>query len=318
MCYSVWRASLARDANLGPGRGFIQGNTEVQVAVLRSADPDIELAKLREVVAEAAARWTPTAPELGRMPPAVDLADLTDQPAGWRLPFAIGDNQVLPVALDLSEGHALVSGPPRSGRSTVLATLAEVSQRLASGPAVVLFTGRSSPALSAVRWDVGPVDAGDSAALIAGVKAVDDLLAAGRSVLCLCDDADSYPESASAALEELSKRWRDQPIRFVSAADNRWAQRAYSGLVPELKKAKQGVLLMPDLDLDGDLLGVRLRAPLEPMLSPGRGFLVGRGLSELVQVARSSKISAVRVTQRDGMGEHESGQSLAADWNEMK
>jgi len=109
-------------------------------------------------------------------------------------------------------------------------------------------------------------------------------------VLCLCDDIDSLPDSSSAALEELARRGRDERVRIVAATDNRWAQRAYSGLAPELRKAKQGVLLGTDIELDGDLVGVRLRAPLEPLGLPGRGFLVSAGKAELVQVAQASDL----------------------------
>jgi S-DNA-T family DNA segregation ATPase FtsK/SpoIIIE len=72
----------------------------------------------------------------------------------------------------------------------------------------------------------------------------------------------------------------------VAAVDNRWAARAYSGVVPEVRKSKLGVLLAPEVELDGDLVGVRLRTPLERLGPPGRGYLVQHGVTELVQVAQ--------------------------------
>ena len=77
---------------------------------------------------------------------------------------------------------------------------------------------------------------------------------------------------------------------MVAATDNRWAQRAYTGLAPELRKAKQGILLGTDIELDGDLVGVRLRSPLEPLGLPGRGFLVSRGAAEVVQLALAPNV----------------------------
>jgi hypothetical protein len=41
----------------------------------------------------------------------------------------------------------------------------------------------------------------------------------------------------------------------------------------------------PDIELDGDLAGVRLRTPLESASLPGRGFLASAGAFDLVQVA---------------------------------
>jgi S-DNA-T family DNA segregation ATPase FtsK/SpoIIIE len=62
--------------------------------------------------------------------------------------------------------------------------------------------------------------------------------------------------------------------------------RAYTGLLPELRRSKQGVLLNPDIDVDGDLVGVRLRAPVESVALRGRGFLAYSGTAELAQFAR--------------------------------
>jgi S-DNA-T family DNA segregation ATPase FtsK/SpoIIIE len=42
--------------------------------------------------------------------------------------------------------------------------------------------------------------------------------------------------------------------------------------------------LHPELDVDGDLLGVRLPRRTNAVFPPGRGFLVNRGEVELVQV----------------------------------
>ncbi|HSV38865.1 MAG TPA: FtsK/SpoIIIE domain-containing protein, partial [Nocardioidaceae bacterium] len=283
-------SGLARDARPGPGRGFIQGTTEIQVAVRASSDPEQEQHALAEVVRLAQERWPVPATELGRMPLAVTLEDLPSPADPLVLPIAIGDDDIRPAVLDLSAAHALVSGPPRSGRSSTLATIAAAARRSAVPPAVALFLARRDVGADGVGWDIGPVDAGDPTDLAQGVAAVSALLAQGRTVLCLCDDIDALPDAASATLEELARRGRDEAVRMVATMDNRWAQRAYSGLAPELRKSKQGILLGTDIDLDGDLVGVRLRTPLEPFGLPGRGFLVGRGVAELVQVALATDL----------------------------
>lgn len=299
--------ALARNAQLPPGRGFIQGSTEVQVAVHASADPDVEQGALADVVARARQRWPVPAPPLGRMPMTVSLDDLPAGKDPLVLPIALGDEDVAPVELDLREGHALVSGPPRSGRSGTLATVAAAARRTSEPAALALFLGRRAAWATASTWDVGPVDAGDSGELAQGIAAVSALLAQGRTVLCLVDDLDALPDAASTTLEELARRGRDESLRVVAATDNRSAQRAYSGLAPELKKSKQGVLLGTDFELDGDLVGVRLRAPLEPLGLPGRGFLVRAGQAELVQVAQ---VGEVRDPSAGGhaIGNDESGQ----------
>ena len=278
--------AVSRDARMPPGRGFIQGSIEIQTAVRASADPVAEHQALLSIVEDARGRWPDPGRRLGRMPAHVGASSLPRPTVPLRLPFAIGDLDVAPVSVDLTEGHALVTGPPRSGRSTALAMLA-LSASQAPEPAVLaLFVARRSPVERLLEWPLGPIDVGSPEALGAALAEIRTLLGGGRTVLCFVDDADTLPDPAATALEELSRLARDHPVRFVAAVDNRWALRAYGGLVPELRKSKQGVLLAPDIELDGDLVGTRLRAPFESSTGAGRGFLVQRGTTELVQVAR--------------------------------
>jgi S-DNA-T family DNA segregation ATPase FtsK/SpoIIIE len=277
---------LARDASPGPGRGFIQGTTEVQVGVVASADPTAEHRAILACAERAALRWVGRAPVLGRMPEQVDLHRLPPPTESLHLPIAIGDEEVAPVLLDLSDGHALVTGPPRSGRSTVLTTVAHASRRSTVPPALALVGARRTTGGVGIPWDVGPVDAHDVTALGRAVAEIGALLRQGRQVLVLCDDVDAWEDAASEHLADLVRREREAPLRIVATSDNRSAQRAYAGLVPEVRKAKQGILLAPDVELDGDVVGVRLRPPLEALGVTGRGFLVRRGAAELVQIAQ--------------------------------
>jgi S-DNA-T family DNA segregation ATPase FtsK/SpoIIIE len=71
----------------------------------------------------------------------------------------------------------------------------------------------------------------------------------------------------------------------IAAAERQAAQRAFAGWLRELRKEEHGLLLDPDPDVDGDILGARLPRRSNPVFPPGRGYLVERGLVELVQVA---------------------------------
>ena len=53
----------------------------------------------------------------------------------------------------------------------------------------------------------------------------------------------------------------------------------------ELRNDGHGLLLRPELDLDGELLGTRLPRGFRRSFPPGRGYLVDAGAAELVQVA---------------------------------
>jgi S-DNA-T family DNA segregation ATPase FtsK/SpoIIIE len=81
------------------------------------------------------------------------------------------------------------------------------------------------------------------------------------------------------------RRGRDGSLRVVAAAERQAAQRAFSGWLRELRKDEHGLLLDPDIDVDGDILGTRLPRRSNPVFPPGRGYLVERGVVELVQVA---------------------------------
>jgi len=74
----------------------------------------------------------------------------------------------------------------------------------------------------------------------------------------------------------------------VAAAEAALARRAYDGVVPALRRDRRALLLQPDVELDGDLVGVRLTRRTARPLPPGRGELVERGHVSLVQVAMSS------------------------------
>jgi S-DNA-T family DNA segregation ATPase FtsK/SpoIIIE len=71
----------------------------------------------------------------------------------------------------------------------------------------------------------------------------------------------------------------------VIAALERGQARHYAPWVRELRKDGTGLLLDPDLDLDGELLGVRLPRRSNAFFPPGRGYLVAGGVARLIQVA---------------------------------
>ncbi len=61
----------------------------------------------------------------------------------------------------------------------------------------------------------------------------------------------------------------------------------YGHWTSTVRKSKTGLLLRPDVDMDGDLVGAVLprRAPVR--LGAGRGYLVHNGELDLVQAAQA-------------------------------
>ena len=107
--------------------------------------------------------------------------------------------------------------------------------------------------------------------------------AATGVVLVLVDDAEALDDQGGI-LDRLSSS-DDPELLFVAAGRNDGIRSGYSHWTRPLRKHKVGVLLRPDIDLDGDILGAQLprRAPVA--MVTGRGYVACAGETELVQVA---------------------------------
>jgi S-DNA-T family DNA segregation ATPase FtsK/SpoIIIE len=204
---------------------------------------------------------TPTGPTGSTGPVADGRLVLADD----RLVLALGlaDHQLDLAALHLPPGgHALISGPPRSGRTTALARLAGAAA--ASSPVIwVAPAGSPAPPLPA---GVAVITAGDHGRL------ADALEHRGR-LLVLVDDADRVDDDHPALTALVADR---QPGRHVvAAARNDRLRGRFGPWTREVRADGTGLLLVPDLDLDGDLLGTRLPRRPSVELVRGRGWLTG-------------------------------------------
>ncbi len=176
--------------------------------------------------------------------------------------------------------HALVTGPARSGKSTALLTVAAASRVAGPDVSVIAVVGPRSPLAGDASIDevVAPAAVGDKL-----MPLVERAGGAGRLVLVVVDDAESL-DDPGGVLERLSTS--DLPgLLLVAAGRNDGIRTGYSHWTRPLRRSKLGVLLRPDVDLDGDILGASLprRAPVA--MVPGRGYVVNSGEAELIQVA---------------------------------
>ena len=182
-----------------PGRIMMEGlpdPMEVQVALL-DADPSgpAQVAALRRLGEESTARYGSVAAQLrplrvDTLPARITRAETLTLVPGfvppsplWALLGAGGD-ELEPLGLDVrDEGPGLtIAGPPRSGRSTALLTMA--SSLLEQGTPVLVVTPRRSPLRSLAGRDgvlgvlEGGAKAGEIGSAVAGldrfVVAVDD------------------------------------------------------------------------------------------------------------------------------------------------
>ena len=105
-------------------------------------------------------------------------------------------------------------------------------------------------------------------------------------LVVVIDDVDELAEASRAP------RWRRSSgagATSTSASSPHARRRPARALLRrslrELRKDGSGLLLAPNLDMDGEILGVRLPRRTTLVFPPGRGFLIGGALPVLVQVA---------------------------------
>jgi len=263
--------------DLQPGRCYdVFTKREIQIA-LPSHD-DLGLA----VTAMDLDPWVPEGgpPTVDSLPTEVKASVLTSSihigGDEWFIPLGIGDTKLDVVGLSLAEGdHVLVAGESRSGRSTVLATIATV---VADHNEDVIITA-IAPHRSPLR-DIPEVDL-----VITDPDVIDETLAGfpdrNGPQLLLVDDADLIEKSV--VLAELATNRR--PDLHVIAVGRRDLKRQYNHWANTLTKSRKGLWLQPSPGLDGDLWATPMPRRVTAGMPQGRGFLVSEGVVELVQCA---------------------------------
>ncbi|MFC4057951.1 FtsK/SpoIIIE domain-containing protein [Planomonospora corallina] len=213
---------------------------------------------------------------------AMDLAPGFEPPSPlWALLGAGGDS-LAPLGVDLlAQGPgAVVAGPPRSGRSSVLLTAAR--SLLDRGTPVVLVTPRRSPLRTLEGADgVLAVLGGDG-----GDGDLETAVAGRERYVVLVDDAELLsPDSPlGSALERVLRTGRDGEHGLVLAGATGDLTTAYRGFAAEARKSRTGLLLAVQSPADGDLFTVRLpRGAVGG--PPGRGLLITLGTVTPVQAA---------------------------------
>jgi S-DNA-T family DNA segregation ATPase FtsK/SpoIIIE len=279
------------------GRGFrADGLRETQVALL-STDPagTAQVAALQEIAREATSRYADVPPaarpfRVDVLPVRIGMAEalaLGEQPTASSLPVAVGGDTLGLRSLDAFEhGPALlVTGSRRSGRSTVLRTMATFALR--RGWQVVLVTPRMSPLRDLAESDGvhGPFDAGSPEADVAAL--FEQLRSGPDPVLTLVDDVELVGADGwlPTLLGEHIDKLRDSGSVLAAAGTPAEMGGLYRGPVVALKRSGSGILLSPQASGDADLFGARLaRSAIGQSLPPGAGFLMRAGQAERVQV----------------------------------
>lgn len=297
----------ADTSDLGPGRAIrVSDRRELQVARFAGGD---EAAAVRTLAAAAGAADPARAPAaIGSLPAVVSAAGLPvsaeESHNRITLRFALGDLGLAPVGFALHDGeHALVLGPPGSGRTSALAAVGA-----AAGPRAVVVA--PEPTDLCRRLGLAPVPAADLEQLLGPDRQAQrgepgaphdgpqDLepLGPGRRVL-LVDDADRVADP-DGVLGRIAADAASR-LHIVAAARTDRLRSAYGGWLSELRSSRSGVLFRPG-PVDGDLLGAALPARLDLPAVPGRGVVVSSGDAAVAQIALVGELRPGSVAARAG------------------
>jgi S-DNA-T family DNA segregation ATPase FtsK/SpoIIIE len=258
--------------DLPPGRAFRTGSgTELQAALLApDATGHGQTAALQVIAAhcrsrDAAVQATQRPFRVDVLPPHVSFAEawqLRPASAGplWAM-VGVGGDTLAAVGPDLASGTPcfIVAGPAKSGRSTILLSMAR--SLLAAGTPVVLATPRPSP-LRSLAGAPGVLRLFDAPALGA-----EELAAALGSFtgpcVVLIDDAELLRDcDAGSELSRLIAFGADAGRALVFAGEAEGLGIGFSGWQVEAKRARRGCLTAPAVLPEGDLIGMRLSRDL--------------------------------------------------------
>ena len=235
------------------------------------------------------------------------------RPSLWTLPIGLHGDDLATVDLDLAHHAAVVAGPPRSGRSAALTTIAD-SARAAGIPRRILVSAWHTPSTDHPVWtDRWCLDAADDTGrshdidgdggahsgshdevddLIVGLaRVIDEIATSDDPTLVAFDDIvelfDRTPESGrlDTLVLRLLDLGRRRAVRVVVASEADTLGRCYEDSVRRLRTGRTGILLTPDPDLGGSLLHAALPRRDDLPHAPGRGWLLHPGSATPVQLA---------------------------------
>lgn len=247
------------------------------------ATPDGDISQAVETVAQIWPEVEKTT-VVAALPTQVDPSDLntrsecTREPR--RIPIGIAESDLSEYVLEVFEGeHMLVAGPARSGKSTFLIALATKLRQDAAAEGrtlqIIGVSSRRSPLLNATAVFDEVVSSTDVSQVAA------TLIQPAVPTVLMVDDADQVPDMDQALASLVDSGVPN--LMIVAAGRSDELRRQYSHWTATLRKARLGVLLQPNADFDGELLGVKLPRRTPVRIGVGRGYACQGGVASIIQ-----------------------------------
>ena len=266
-------------ATNAPGRAVFDG-VETQVALLGGdAGGDAQTQAMTELGAYLEPRLRVSAPPVRILPEEVRLSSIPKTPDGFA--FGVRDHDLGPAVTRFEPGGFIVAGPPRAGKTTALGALAASAPPAVEGVVIVALRESSL------------TDSGSDGRVAVGEEEAERLLrdvseGPDQNLLILVDDLHDLANSAADdVLRDILRGARDRRWMVAASASVEAVRRAYDGSLRDVRANKAGLLLQPDFEVDGEIVGVRLPRTVSTVWPRGRGYLVAGGVYDLCQVALS-------------------------------
>ncbi|HZX37127.1 MAG TPA: FtsK/SpoIIIE domain-containing protein, partial [Streptomyces sp.] len=270
---------------------------EVQIALLdQDTTGQAQAAALQAIAAACVARDAEV-PRPAR-PFRVDLLPdrLTAEQATGYLPephpgplwamVGVGGDELTAMGADLSLTPTFIlGGPPRSGRSTVLLTMA--LSLLGSGTPLVIAAPRRSP-LRELAGRAGVLTVFEEADI--PKEDLEKVLADNPGPLVvIIDDADGLQKSqAEPVLSDIARTGTESGRGLILAGQTDRLAAGFSGWFVDVRRNRQGALLSPQAVGDGELIGAKVPRSRLGDGKPGRVlFHTGDGKLQTLQVPES-------------------------------
>lgn len=236
------------------------------------------------------------APTMGVLPRSLSAEDFEDPVVSCdtvTFTVGVGARDLRQVRAHVDRGdHLMVIGPARSGRTTMLRTVARAWLRAGCGR-VVVVPGRDAHVWhdiegialhSAVDAAVADLTADLTADLVAGASDTPGIGSGGGRTpqhLLIVDDADRV-DDASGDLERLATGGQ---VNLVAAVRAERVRGVFGHWTAALRRSRSGLVLGGSAHIDGcDLLGASVPRRAPAPASVGRGWWIEDGVSrDLVQ-----------------------------------
>ncbi|WP_300679207.1 FtsK/SpoIIIE domain-containing protein [Nocardioides sp.] len=269
------------DDTSAPGRAIIDKH-EAQVAVLGGTSNTADLAREIDALAtrlrEGGVREVP---EIGALPTKAPIADLPATVDGEPV-LGLSDETLAPFGFD-PIGTFVVTGPPASGKTTMMKSLIIAMERFDPDVRMYHFGGRRAELRDYRPW-AGSASREDDAKQLATelTEMLLDDAPSGRILIVIEDVPHLGDGAAERAVRAMFKAVRDSDHMLIGDADVSRAT-AGVGVMGDWKSMRQGIALKPDT-YDGDAIFKTAFGKVKRADFPvGRGIFVQAGRATTVQ-----------------------------------